>query len=216
VRETIRLSQLEYAETMIRVYFDFVCPFAWRGVELLSALEIPFEPRHYSLVQGNHAENAKLPRSAPAWKLSEQPIEGEGYLPDSLEAFLASHAAKLQGQAPHQRFILELFRARHRDSKPLNGETALEAAKAANLEISAFQEARVDEAARRAELENDTQMAGNLGVFGTPTVQLESGAAAYLRFAKLPESRAEQESLWAVYQGVLEHPAQIETVKRPR
>jgi predicted DsbA family dithiol-disulfide isomerase len=201
---------------MIRVYFDFLCPFAWRGVELLAALEISFEPRHYSLVQGNHAENAGLPRSTPAWKLSDQKIEGEGYLPDSLEAFLASHAAKLQGQAPHQRFMLELFRARHRDGKTLNGETALEAARAANLEISAFQEARADEAARRAELETDTQMAGNLGVFGTPTVQLESGAAAYFRFAKLPESRVERESLWTTYQQVLEHGAMIETIKRPR
>ncbi len=201
---------------MIRVYFDFLCPFAWRGVELLSALEISFEPRHYSLVQGNHAENAGLPRSAPKWRLSKQPIEGEGHLPDSLGAFLASHAAKLQGQAPHQRFILELFRAGHRDGQPLNGTTALEAAKRANLEISAFQEARADETNRRAELEADLQMAGNLGVFGTPTVQLESGAAAYLRFAQLPESLAEQQSLWALFQQTLEHPARIETIKRPR
>jgi predicted DsbA family dithiol-disulfide isomerase len=202
--------------TMIRVYFDFVCPFAWRGLELLAALEVEFEPRHYSLVQGNHAENAGLPRSAPVWKLSQQPIAGEGYLPDSLEAFLASQAAKLQGPAPHLRFILELFRARHRDGKPLNATTALEAAKTANLDIGSYDEARVAEVERRAELEADLQMAGLLGVFGTPTVQLESGAAAYLRFAKLPEARVDQESLWATYQQVLEHSAQIETIKRPR
>ena len=43
---------------MITVYHDFLCPFAWRGLELLAALEIPFTSRHFSLVQGNHPNNA--------------------------------------------------------------------------------------------------------------------------------------------------------------
>ena len=86
---------------MITVYHDFLCPFAWRGLELLAALEIPFASRHFSLVQGNFATNVGLPRNAPAWKLVDQALgdTANAGLPaysnvdGSLEAFFASHAA---------------------------------------------------------------------------------------------------------------------------
>jgi predicted DsbA family dithiol-disulfide isomerase len=198
------------------VYFDFLCPFAWRGLELLASLELDFTPRHYSLVQGNHAENAGLPRHAPVWKLAEQPLESGGNTAASLEAFLGSHAAQQQGQAAHQRFILELFRARHQDKKDFNAQTVLEAATSANLDLPAFQVALANQAARRAELATDLEMAGELAVFGTPTIQLESGAAAYFRFAKLPEEKSAQQALWQIFQSALESGAQIETIKRPR
>ena len=44
------------------LYFDFLCPYAWRGVELAAVLKTEgeaFTLRHYSLVEGNHAQNAK-------------------------------------------------------------------------------------------------------------------------------------------------------------
>jgi predicted DsbA family dithiol-disulfide isomerase len=200
----------------MNIYFDFLCPFAWRGVELLAALELPANLRHYSLVQGNHTENAGLPRHAPVWRLSEQPLEASGNTSASLEAFLGSHAAKLQGEAAHLRFVLALFRTRHQAKQDLNAQTVLAAAQTAKLDLAAFEAARADEHARRAELASDLEMAGELAVFGTPTIQLESGAAAYFRFAKAPESLQEQQALWQVYQSVLESGAQIETIKRPR
>jgi hypothetical protein len=200
----------------MNIYFDFLCPFAWRGVELLAALEVPTQLRHYSLVQGNHAENAGLPRHAPVWKLSEQPLEAGGNTSASLEAFLGSHAAKLQGGAAHLRFVLALFRAKHLDKQDLTAQTVLQAAQSAKLNLPDFEAARADESARRSELAADLEMAGDLAVFGTPTIQLESGAAAYFRFAKLPESQLEQLALWQLYQTVLESGAQIETIKRPR
>ncbi|MFN3265322.1 MAG: DsbA family protein [Deinococcales bacterium] len=201
---------------MITVYFDFLCPFAWRGVELLAALEVAFKPCHYSLVQGNHAENAGLPRHKPVWKLSEQPLDAGDYTSASLEAFLASHAAKHQGAKAHLRFILELFRARHLHQKELDTQTILQAAQSANLDLEAFNLARADESTRRNELEQDLVQAGELAVFGTPTIQLENSTAAYFRFAKLPESKEAQETLWQMYQSVLHSEAQIETIKRPR
>ena len=43
------------------LYFDFLCPYAWRGLELADVLRrghgLKFRLRHFSLVQGNHAEN---------------------------------------------------------------------------------------------------------------------------------------------------------------
>jgi predicted DsbA family dithiol-disulfide isomerase len=200
----------------MNIYFDFLCPFAWRGVELLAALEVSANLRHYSLVQGNHTENAGLPRHTPVWKLSEQSLEAGDNTSASLEAFLGSHAAKLQGDAAHWRFVLALFRAKHQDKQDLNAQTVLQAAQTAKLDLPAFEAARADESTRRAELATDLELAGELAVFGTPTIQLASGAAAYFRFAKLPENKQEQQALWQVYQTVLESGAHIETIKRPR
>lgn len=202
---------------MISVYFDFLCPYAWRGVELLAALKVPFEPVHYSLVQGNHAENAGKLRAEPAWRLVEQPLEeGSDYQRGSLAAFLASHAAARQGETSHLNFILELFRKRHRDAKALNADTMLEAAREAGLDLEQFQRDLSDEDARRAELRRDLERAGELGVFGTPTIQLENGMAAYYRFATLPESPSAKLEAWELFQTVLHNSATIETIKRAK
>jgi predicted DsbA family dithiol-disulfide isomerase len=210
---------------MINVYHDFLCPFAWRGLELLTALEIPVASRHFSLLQGNHPENAGLPRNAPAWKLVDQTLGAAANpaLPayfnnvnGSLETFFASHAALQQGREAHLRFALELYRARHRDSKTLNAETALEAAKTAKLDLSAFNAALADEAARRTELAADLEAAGKLGVFGTPTIQLETGDIAYFRFSNLPNTKAEKRKAWKLFEGTLTSGARIETIKRAK
>ena len=209
---------------MITVYHDYLCPFAWRGLELLAALEAPFTSRHFSLVQGNHPDNSGLPRNAPVWRLTDQTIgdAANSGLPaylnvdGSLEAFFASHAALLQGREAHLRFALELYRARHRDAKTLNTETALEAAQTAKLDMNAFKTALKDESARRAELAIDLEDAGKLGVFGTPTVQLETGDIAYFRFSNLPESREAKLEAWKLFEGTLTSGARIETIKRAK
>lgn len=202
---------------MTTVYFDFLCPYAWRGLELLAALDISFEPRHYSLVQGNHADNAGLPRNAQVWKLAEQPFTNHAEsLEQSLEAFLSNHAAQQQGEPSHLQFMLELLRLKHTDKKELNQATTLLAATNAHLDLPAFLAARADEPARRAELATDLATAGELGVFATPTIQLESGNIAYFRFANLPESRQAKQDLWQIYQTVLESDARIETIKRAK
>ncbi len=209
---------------MITVYYDYLCPYAWRGVELLAALEIPFNAKHYSLVQGNHPSNTSLPRSAPMWKLVDQEIGGTGnaelpaYLDvnGSLEAFFASHAAMQQGQEAHLRFTLELFRARHANKKDLNAQTALAAAELAGLDMNAFATARADEAKCRAELAIDLEEAGKLGVFGTPTIQLETGDIAYFRFDKLPENQEGKLEIWNIFKQTLLSDARIGTIKRAK
>jgi protein-disulfide isomerase len=209
---------------MITVYYDYLCPYAWRGIELLAALEVPFVSRHYSLVQGNHPENTNLPRNAPVWKLTEQTINAPDnqnlpvYLNvnGSLEAFYASHAAMLQGSIKHQQFALELFRAHHQDKKKLTSETTLAAAQAANLDLNAYTQARAEIAARNAELATDLKTAGELGVFGTPTIQLESGDIAYFRFDKLPESQEGKLESWQIFKNTLLNEARIGTIKRAK
>ncbi len=201
---------------MITVYFDFLCPYAWRGVELLSGLNVPFEPVHYSLVQGNHAENVGQLRSAPVWKLAEQPLEGNQNHTQSFEAFLASHAAAQQGSKLHHQFILELFRIKNLQERVMTPEVTLEAARVAGLDVERFRADRANVDARRAELAADLERAAALSVFGTPTVQMESGVAAYFRFAKLPETLDGMQAAWGHFQSVVSDQAQIETIKRTR
>lgn len=206
-----------YSEQMLTVYFDFLCPYAWRGVELLSSLNLEFQPVHYSLVQGNHDDNKGLPRAEPSWKLVEQPLETENtYQHESLLAFIASHAASQQGSALHLAFILELFRLRHRDSRTLDPATILAAAGNAQLDLKRFAADQSNETARRADLKSDLERAGQLGVFGTPTIQFDDGAGAYFRFAKLPEGRSARVEAWTLFQDVMNSGAVIETIKRAK
>jgi predicted DsbA family dithiol-disulfide isomerase len=177
---------------VITVYFDYLCPFAWRGLELINAiapsLNLEFEARHYSLTQGNHASNTPLPRGQPVWKLAEQ---AEANLDENQRgarlAFLASHAARQQGKHLYDRFVLELFRVKHAQKAALTMETMLESARHAELDLEQFQRDLADEPARLKELAADLDAADEIAVFGTPTFVLESGNAAYFRFKNLPE-----------------------------
>jgi predicted DsbA family dithiol-disulfide isomerase len=210
----------------VTVHFDYLCPFAWRGLELLNVIAplkgFELELKHFSLVQDNHADNAKLPRNAPAWKLAEHSLadlQGDPspsrYL--SLLAFLASHAAAQQGNTAHLQFALELFRLRHQEKAGLM-ETAMlvQAAERAGLDIAKFQDDLSNEDLRRKELAQDLEEAGEQAIFGTPTVELPSGDAAYLRFAQLVTEPQAAVALWDTFVTVLESGAHIETIKRPR
>ncbi len=199
------------------VYFDFLCPYAWRGLELMQLLDLRPELRHFSLVQGNHAENPD--RKNPTWKLAEQPSDdGPDNQQASLRAFLAGQAAKLQGEKRAFQFTLRLFRLRHQDGRDLNDPaTIFEAARGAELDLAQFEgDLADDEATLRANLADNLNAAARLGVFGTPTFVLDSGDAAYFRFAQLPGNRADAERAWQLYQDVLHSGARVETVKRPK
>ena len=96
------------------------------------------------------------------------------------------------------------------------GRGPLEAAQTAKLDMNAFKAALKDESARRAELAIDLEDAGKLGVFGTPTIQLETGDIAYFRFSNLPESQEAKLEAWKLFEGTLTSGARIETIKRAK
>lgn len=207
------------AESPIQVYFDFLCPFAWRGVELADALRrergMDFRLRHFSLVQGNHAENPD--RKAPTWWLHEQPLgEGAPHQQASLRAFLAAGAASQQGEEAAWGFTLALFRARFEQKVELDEAAVTAAAAEAGLDEARFAADRADEAARREALAADLRDSASLGVFGTPTFVLPDGHAAYLRFSQLVRDAEQAQTLWNLYTEVLRSEAGIETIKRPR
>ncbi|MFC4455885.1 DsbA family oxidoreductase [Deinococcus sonorensis] len=204
----------------IQLYFDFLCPYAWRGVELADVLRrehgLHFELRHFSLVQGNHPENPD--RKAPQWWLTDQAAEGGSEAQQgSLAAFLAAQAAMRQGEEAGWRFALALLRARHQQKAELHRPDVLQqVAEAAGLELPTFQQDLQDDAGLRAALRQDLQDSAALGVFGTPTFQLPEGGAAYFRYANLVTDPAQALALWQLYTSVLSDDARIETIKRPR
>ncbi|MBZ9750603.1 DsbA family protein [Deinococcus sp. HMF7604] len=201
---------------MTDLYFDFLCPYAWRGVELAEVLRAegePFRLRHYSLVEGNHADNA----AELTWRLTEQPHgEGTPYQQGSLRAFLASHAAAQQGEAAHWAFALALYRAVHEAKGTLDEATIQAAAESVGLNLERFAADLADDQARRADLRAELDAAREVGVFGTPTFVLPSGEAAYYRFETLTRDPAAARDWWSLYRTVLTSKAEIGTIKRAK
>lgn len=203
------------------LYFDFLCPYAWRGLELGDVLRrehgLKFRLRHFSLVQGNHADNTD--RKHPAWWLTDQ-VAGQGseYQAGSLNAFLAGQAALRQPEDAAWAFTLELLRARHATPKKadLADDGTVRAAAEGTLDTAQFGADFADQDGLRAALRDDLQASASLGVFGTPTFHLPDGNIAYFRFANLVTEKGAALDLWNLYTKVLTDGAHIETVKRAK
>lgn len=204
----------------IRLFFDPLCPYAWRGLELTQWLHwehgLDFQLHAYSLHEGNHPQRGE-------WRLSEQPLDAGGEeqaqkVAESLRSFLGFYAAGQQGAQAGWRYALALTRLVHagEQRRPLSAELVQEAAACADLALDNWQAAMKEPGELREALRRDMELAGEIGVFGTPTFVLPGGEAAYLRFAHKPQSSQEALTLWNLYVQVLGSGAGIETIKRPR
>jgi len=201
------------SKEVVTVYFDYLCPFAWRGAELAEmvgdALGLSFEWRHFSLYQSNYAGNG-------GWQLWNERLAPDdesgtkGLLP-----FIASCAARRQGPQKHNRFRLEAMRARYRDHKPFTLATLCEVASLAGLDIGAFQRDLANPECRTV-LAHEHHRAACLNVFGTPTFSFQSGHMAYFRLKEVPRSVEEAVDLFGSYRQMLERYPYVETIKRPR
>ncbi|THF83608.1 DsbA family protein [Deinococcus sp. KSM4-11] len=203
------------------VFIDFLCPYAWRGVELAAVLREQgesFRLRHYSLVEGNHAANQK----EHTWNLTDQPLDapdGDGYMKHqtpSLRAFLAATAAARQGEEALWAFSLALFRLRHEQQRELDDAAMSDAAAQAGLDAARFEQDRQDEAGLRADLRAEQEASREIGVFGTPTYVLPGGEAAYYRFENLTRDPATAREWWNLYTTVLRSDPGVATIKRAR
>lgn len=197
----------------VTVYFDYLCPFAWRGAEVAEMvaepLNLEFEWRHFSLYQSNY-------NGGGHWQLWNEPLDAEcetgskGLLP-----FLASCAARKQGPEGHHRFRLGLMRARHRAHQPFSAATIRRVAEEAGLHLPTFVDDMSDPECRTV-LAHEHHRAQVLDVFGTPTFHFPSGHLAYFRIRDVPRDVQEAAGLFLDYRQMLECYPYLETVKRPR
>lgn len=198
----------------VTVYFDYLCPYAWRGAELAERVAEPlgldFAWHHFSLYQANHVGN-------DGWQLWNERLEDDDADgAKGLRPFLASIAARRQEDgARHDGFRLALMRLRHRDHRTFDRDTIMAAAEEAGLHLACFERDLADPEAR-TRLAADHLEAVRLNVFGTPTFRFESGHTAYVRLKELPHDAAESVTLFTHVRELLEEHPYLETLKRPR
>ncbi len=193
----------------VTAYYDYLCPFAQRGMELAAQvaepLQLTFDWRHFSLYQGNY-------QGEDDWQLWEDELQtgdkdgGKGLLP-----FLASHAARDLGDA--EAFRLELARAHHVDDRPYTLQTVLSVAEQVGLDPDALQEKLTDPGLRRALAKEHAHSAAN-HVTGTPTFRFASGDQAYFRAADLPATQDGAVKLFSTYRTLLTEFPFVQNVKR--
>jgi len=194
-------------------YFDYLCPYAWRGAEVALLVAEPmgleFEWRHFSLVQSNHDGN-------DGWQLWNAAIDdGDGTGARGLQAFLASCAARRQGPEAFDLFRLGLLRARHLERRSLNRATSLQVAEEAGLRLARFETDLTDPELRTC-LAQEHHRAAGADVFGTPTFAFPDGHLAYFRVRDLPRDEAEAVRLFGAFRELLRGFPYLETVRRPR
>ncbi len=197
----------------IAVYFDYTCPYSWRGAELVEwvagPLELEFEWRHFSLYQFNHD-------GADRWQLWNEKIDPDDTLGSKgLLPFLASQAARRQGNGAFDAFRLGLLRARHRDHRPMTRRTIDEVAECQGLHMPSFSSDLANPECRTVLAQEHTSAVAR-NVFGTPTFLFPDGDIAYLRLKELPKDRGEALRLFQEYRHLLEAYPYLETVRRPR
>lgn len=201
----------------VTVYFDYLCPFSWRVAELLEMVAEPLDLhcdwKHFSLYQSNYKGNKN-------WQLWNDKLDtasdngSKGLLP-----FLASHAAKRQGEDKFQAFRLGLLRACHRDHQPLRKDTIWQVAERVGLHMPTFA-SDLDDPECRTAFAHEHMQAAALDLFGTPTLRFRQGYGsdhiAYLRIREVPVSLEEAVDLFQTYQQLLCRYPYLETIRRPR
>ncbi|MFM9105077.1 MAG: DsbA family protein [Chloroflexota bacterium] len=166
----------------IDVYFDYLCPFAWRSIAWLDEAQrqdpdLQVNWRCFSIEQ----VNAGL---GPDWKLWEQPEDYPSY---GLLGLRASVAARRQGGAPYRAFHAAAAEARHVQKRTLTRRATIEQmGREAGLDLARFRQ-DLDDPRTLAEVGREhEQGVSAFGVFGTPTIVTPRGGALYVQLDEIP------------------------------
>jgi predicted DsbA family dithiol-disulfide isomerase len=176
------VRRLEASE--LTVYFDFLCPWAYRAAMWLDDVErsgrIRARWQFFSLMENHRRREGTDP--IPVW---EKDSQAKG-----LPAFRAAIAARREGEGAYNRFRIDLQKARHDEQLPVDDpRTHRLAAERAGLDLAKF-----DEQVKRASLEDlarEHADAVRRGVFGVPTLVWPEGRSYYVKITDLvPAARA--------------------------
>jgi predicted DsbA family dithiol-disulfide isomerase len=160
------------------IYFDFLCPWAYRGAIWLQAVEDAgrIEPqwRFFSLSENHRTREGE--GGVAVWE------DGQAH---GVPAFRAAVAARRQGEGAYNRFRLALQKARHEQGLKVDlPETHRQAAQTAGLHLERFERdlSHVD----LTSLAQEHAEAVRIGVFGVPTLVWPNGRSYYLKITEVP------------------------------
>jgi len=190
------------------VYFDYLCPFVYRMARVIDAVrgsgrrDVEVRWRYFSLTQVNSKDDGWTVWSAPA----AEKVRGRA-------AFAAAEAARRQGRFDH--LHMPLLLARHRDRLDIDDPAVVQqVAAGAGLDMDRFRRDVEDPEILGALARDHRQAAGELGVFGTPTLVFEGGASAYVRLADGVDENGALEVFDRLVQVAATEPRILE-IKRP-
>lgn len=179
-------------ERTLTFFIDYLCPYAWRFAELAEVaapqLGYKLKSRHFSLYQHNY-DGVEF---GPDWTVWNQRLLKEddhglmGLLP-----FLATTAARRQGEEVGERYRLDLQRARHQHHQPFRLITIDKVAYRMDLDLDMFVRDLADPELPM-EFAREHMEAVRLHVAGTPTIMLDDDQLAYVRLDEIPEGEAAQ------------------------
>jgi predicted DsbA family dithiol-disulfide isomerase len=170
-------------ETTLKVWTDFLCPWArigalWlRNVEAAGALDLDVEWKAFSL------ENINLPEDASADELWSTATERRGLIP-------AAAAKWVQTQAPDssEAFQRRMFDARHVDREKIGRpEVTSQILTSVGLDGDAIVKDITDDPKWLEAARADHDEAVELGIFGVPTFVFPGVAPAFVRLLEITE-----------------------------
>ena len=203
----------EAVPVSVDVYFDFLCPWAFRGSEFLRDVrdqlgqdKLRINWRYFPLEQVN-SDNG------PDWKLWEQDDDFESR---GLGMFRAAVAAWNQDQGEKfEKFHQLIFQTRHGEFT-VDGERPdlRQLAEIAGLDMAKYDRDIKDRTLLSRIGEDYEYARAELGVFGVPTLVFENNEAAYIKILPKPEPD-EVLKVWdEIHQTIANRP-NIYEIKRP-
>jgi predicted DsbA family dithiol-disulfide isomerase len=193
------------------VYYDYLCPYAFRLCRLLDGIKgdisggLDISWKTFSLEQ----QNSRKEPDFLLWEHPEHPTYG-------ILALIAGKAAKNQGQALFLKFHFALFEARHIRHKNISSqEVLIDAAKNSGLDTGQFEADLKKEETMQAMAKDHLSGKTRHNLFGVPSLAFDDENPIYTKLSSLPELKEDRVSLFhLIYESAVKRPCLME-IKRP-
>jgi predicted DsbA family dithiol-disulfide isomerase len=170
----------------LTVYFDYLCPYAWRASRWLDLVvaqrpDVAITWRYFSLEQVNTPADSD-------WRLWEQSIDfrGRNGWTTGLHAFWASEAVRQQSEALFLAFRTAVYDARHEDKMDIGvPENLAGVAERIGVDMQQYQRDTQDRSLL-ATLQRDHEYAKQTyDCFGVPTLCFDDKNAVYVKLSEI-------------------------------
>ncbi len=175
----------------LTVYFDFLCPFAYRTTLWLDQVQQQLGDKLHITWKYFSLEQINTPADSD-WKLWEQDedyVNPSSKRPDlrALLAFWGAEAARQQGPEAFDRFRRALYRARHEEGLDFSQRANVMAvAEQVGLDLDRFAQDFTNRSLIDALRHDYEEARATYQVFGVPTLCYDKDNAIYLKLAEVP------------------------------